>query len=968
MFVAQPPGVPPQLHRRASSVGAIHRISFAPDPISVNIPVDSSTSNEAVGHRRCSSFDQPQTTSTIKAIKLQHGLLSTIKNVLKPYGLSDKDNVLGKGGSQLTDLRRGSDNSTLVSGSRKGSQYSSVQTAQRRHNLNHSRDYGGLGVTHVSNYSIFKANPGRESLPDIRVISNFAPAVKSFHERKISVGRNSLEKCAGPVSKLDETKKHIRSSTQGLNRKIIITTSKESYGQKQIDARDSTANIKRILDTVSFEQVQRRWSLVAALESYNRSRRRFWRPAFWLEVIERCKQVMWRWYSLRNVLALTNAVILMIAILSIGIITYISTLNSSNSSMIALSKLIVKDAQSKLDNTLNSAEQEGLFFETIHRDSDMDLANTNTSLKSFWNLLTAQGYEKIDVDNVYSADSNGHLVGISRSRDASGKSLPGEYKVSYINKETFPVRKTVAIPQSCVKSGYSCAIQAARSENSTIKSTVYDVTTKPFYRYGTAVDTVPAWTDVYVLAFGESDILGITTVRNYTLDLRKALTKRDEVHLSPSKLSQSEPVTPGNITEPIDTEVSVGSDSIPPENVPPPKTSINLGGKTVVTAIDMSLLGLSHFLAGIVSSASEKINSDMLVWILEKQTGRLVATSLPGKVDLIRLNASTIDRVRAQDSEHPTIRGLATSVLNVYRDFSSIPFDNSYIHSYTISTNDGISIFSDYSFYSKDISWVIVAYIPRSLFDDSLGSVYFNNILISTVIVFAVSVISSITMTRIVGRPIKRAAEQMLRIANLDFDHDFKTGNEDTESSKSETRRTSSGSANTACGDEDLEAQMSDKKVKTKPMKKSRLKELQLIDNAMSSMTSGLKSFSKYVPMDVVALLLKMKREAVLGVDENVLTVRHISFFMFRSQTKTANHQIFFSDIANFTTISETLPPRELVSLMSCVALILSLNALLMLLAGSIWKRCQTSSSNPKVLWTSTSATPLWPFGMLRYT
>jgi adenylate cyclase len=62
-------------------------------------------------------------------------------------------------------------------------------------------------------------------------------------------------------------------------------------------------------------------------------------------------------------------------------------------------------------------------------------------------------------------------------------------------------------------------------------------------------------------------------------------------------------------------------------------------------------------------------------------------------------------------------------------------------------------------------------------------------------------------------------------------------------------------------------------------------------------MKSALKSFSKYVPVDIVVLLMKLKREAVLGVDEVELT-------------------IFFSDILNFTTIAESMPPQQLVQMM----------------------------------------------------
>ncbi len=68
--------------------------------------------------------------------------------------------------------------------------------------------------------------------------------------------------------------------------------------------------------------------------------------------------------------------------------------------------------------------------------------------------------------------------------------------------------------------------------------------------------------------------------------------------------------------------------------------------------------------------------------------------------------------------------------------------------------------------------------------------------------------------------------------------------------------------------------------------------------NAMAvyfeDMKKGLKSFEKYVPKDLVEQLIMMDKEAVLGGEERELTV-------------------FFSDIAGFTAISESMPPEQLV-------------------------------------------------------
>ena len=70
--------------------------------------------------------------------------------------------------------------------------------------------------------------------------------------------------------------------------------------------------------------------------------------------------------------------------------------------------------------------------------------------------------------------------------------------------------------------------------------------------------------------------------------------------------------------------------------------------------------------------------------------------------------------------------------------------------------------------------------------------------------------------------------------------------------------------------------------------------EVNQLHEAASRMKTGLRSFIKYVPRDLVRQVLASGREAVLGGEIRRLTV-------------------FFSDIEGFTTYSETIPPNELV-------------------------------------------------------
>ena len=73
--------------------------------------------------------------------------------------------------------------------------------------------------------------------------------------------------------------------------------------------------------------------------------------------------------------------------------------------------------------------------------------------------------------------------------------------------------------------------------------------------------------------------------------------------------------------------------------------------------------------------------------------------------------------------------------------------------------------------------------------------------------------------------------------------------------------------------------------------------EVALIDDSVQNMRKGLRSFKKYVPAEVVTRLLHLQKEAVIEGERRELT-------------------IFFSDIADFTRISESLSAEALVAQM----------------------------------------------------
>jgi len=73
------------------------------------------------------------------------------------------------------------------------------------------------------------------------------------------------------------------------------------------------------------------------------------------------------------------------------------------------------------------------------------------------------------------------------------------------------------------------------------------------------------------------------------------------------------------------------------------------------------------------------------------------------------------------------------------------------------------------------------------------------------------------------------------------------------------------------------------------------IREVNDMQGSFESMKNGLKSFKRYVPADLVASLVKGGHEANVGGEKRELT-------------------IFFSDIAKFTTISESMTPEALVA------------------------------------------------------
>jgi len=139
----------------------------------------------------------------------------------------------------------------------------------------------------------------------------------------------------------------------------------------------------------------------------------------------------------------------------------------------------------------------------------------------------------------------------------------------------------------------------------------------------------------------------------------------------------------------------------------------------------------------------------------------------------------------------------------------------------------------------------------------SYQKTYFSAIPLTFTVVLGITLIAVQYLSRRLSNSVKKVSDMMLEMANLNLSFNRK-----------------------------------------KASRTVHLKETERLLTAMETMDVALRSFVKYVPQEVVRILIRENSEVVIGVDDSFLT-------------------IFFSDIENFTTITETLDPSLLIQVMS---------------------------------------------------
>ncbi len=144
--------------------------------------------------------------------------------------------------------------------------------------------------------------------------------------------------------------------------------------------------------------------------------------------------------------------------------------------------------------------------------------------------------------------------------------------------------------------------------------------------------------------------------------------------------------------------------------------------------------------------------------------------------------------------------------------------------------------------------WTVVVMVPEDDFVGKIKSAHRVTMLI-TVGIMGLAILCGVHFSRTVSRPIERLSMEMQRVRNFDLLGELKLN--------------------------------------------SHVREIQQMLDAFRAMRQGLHAFGRYVPTYLVKELVADGREPIPGGEERIMT-------------------IFFSDIANFTTISQSIPPSEL--------------------------------------------------------
>jgi class 3 adenylate cyclase len=232
-----------------------------------------------------------------------------------------------------------------------------------------------------------------------------------------------------------------------------------------------------------------------------------------------------------------------------------------------------------------------------------------------------------------------------------------------------------------------------------------------------------------------------------------------------------------------------------------------------------------------------RASAGSITFVADRNTGKIIA--FPDKKKGVRIENGALKVATLADIDHPEVREAHVQHTRTGAD--------RFVFQSPTNGEDLIAAFANFPG-GFGQPWQVVTLTP---IDDFVGTLKKTNRLMMAVIIglTMVELFFIFFASRRLSRPVENVSRQLQAIESLNFD--------------------------------------------TPARPPSNIQEIAKLESAASLLRTSLKSFSSFVPLDVVRQLIKSGIPLTLGVEPRYLTV-------------------FFSDLENFSSHSETLAPDDL--------------------------------------------------------
>ncbi|KAL9641624.1 hypothetical protein ABK040_013542 [Willaertia magna] len=322
----------------------------------------------------------------------------------------------------------------------------------------------------------------------------------------------------------------------------------------------------------------------------------------------------------------------------------------------------------------------------------------------------------------------------------------------------------------------------------------------------------------------------------------------------------------------------------------------------ILYSIDLEMTIVSNYLRDNLG-----LSKNSFVYIVQSKDTIMVASSKIDNDELFVFDLTQeryIIPKRLNESKIDVVSGVGNKLLGDYGfDISNITIPSFKYNGYQIEIS---SVTDKYG-----LSWSIIAFVA---IDDFSGQVieFRNIVIIVDSIVITFSLIMAIIISRLITSPLSRLGKKMEEIRKINISSDFLKPNGDDDSedleqipsfNENNNTNTHVPSMSNTVYPEPPKQILSHKHhdnptQRFKFLQNSLFYEVSVLQKHFTKMSHAVQGFMKYVPVEIVSTFLKGDPSSFeLGVSEKRIA-------------------IFFSDIANFTSICESLEPSDIIEML----------------------------------------------------